>query len=97
MHEMRVFLPFCPPYATREVCLLCIIQNVFHHLEPSGHYMYHQLENSDILRSTHNAFMWFAWISQQMEIISLLNIKTSDLKPRKRAFIARYELRFHSR
>jgi len=41
----------------------------------SGHWMYHQVEHSAVLRSAHTAvFMCFVWISEQTAIISLHNI-----------------------
>jgi hypothetical protein len=47
-------------------------------LKPSGHYMYHQLQYSTILRSGHTAvFMCFVWNSKQTAIISLYNINLS--------------------
>jgi len=36
--------------------------------------MYHQLQYSEMLRSAHNAFMCFVWISEQSAIISLYGI-----------------------
>ena len=36
--------------------------------------MYHQLQYSEILRSAHNVFVCFAWISEQTAIISLYSI-----------------------
>jgi hypothetical protein len=43
-------------------------------IKPDTYFMYHQLSHSEILRSTHNAFMCFAWISEQTAIISLYSI-----------------------
>jgi hypothetical protein len=37
--------------------------------------MYHQLQHSQIVGSAHNAFMCFAWISQQTAVISQYSIK----------------------
>ena len=42
--------------------------------------MYHQLKYSEILCSAHNAFMCFAWVSEQTAIISLYSIKLSVFK-----------------
>jgi hypothetical protein len=39
--------------------------------------MYHQLQHIEILCSAHNAFMRFAWISEQTAIISLYSINLS--------------------
>ena len=39
--------------------------------------MYHQLQHTEILCSAHNAFMRFAWISEQTAIISLYSINLS--------------------
>jgi hypothetical protein len=39
--------------------------------------MYHQLQHSEILCSAQNAFMCFAFISEQTAIISLYNINLS--------------------
>ena len=41
------------------------------------YFTYHQLQHSEILCSAHNAFMCFAWISEQTAIISLYRIKLS--------------------
>ena len=40
--------------------------------------MYHQLQHSEILCSAHNAFIRFAWISEQAATISLYSISLSD-------------------
>ena len=37
-------------------------------LKPKTYFMYHQLFHSEILCSAHNAFMCFAWISEQTAI-----------------------------
>ena len=42
--------------------------------------MYHQLQISEILCSAHNAFMSFAWMSEQTAIISLYSISLSVFK-----------------
>jgi len=39
--------------------------------------MYHQLQHTEILCSTHNAFMRFVWISEQTAITSLYRINLS--------------------
>jgi len=39
--------------------------------------MYVQVKHSEILCSDHNAFVCFAWISEQTAIISLYSIKLS--------------------
>ena len=40
-------------------------------LKHKTYIMYHQLKHSEILCSTHNAFICFAWISEQTGIIFL--------------------------
>ena len=40
-------------------------------LKPSGNYMYHQFNISQILRSAHSVFVCFVWIWEQTAIISL--------------------------
>ena len=43
------------------------------------YFLYHQLQHSEILCSAHNAFMCFAWISEQTAIFfSLYRINLSD-------------------
>ena len=46
-------------------------------LKPKTYYMYHQLQHTEILCSTHYTFMCFAWISEQRVIISLYSINVS--------------------
>jgi len=43
-------------------------------LQPSGNYMYRQLQHSQILRSAHTLFMYFVWIPEQTAIISIYSI-----------------------
>jgi hypothetical protein len=43
-------------------------------LKPKTYFMYHQLQQAEILCSTHNALMCFAWIWEQTAIISLYSI-----------------------
>jgi len=46
-------------------------------LQPKAYFMYRHLQHTEILCSTHNAFMRFAWISEQTAIISLYSINLS--------------------
>jgi len=43
-------------------------------LNPKTYFMYHRLQHSEILCSAHNAFICFAWISEQTAMISLYSI-----------------------
>ena len=49
-------------------------------LKPKTYIMYHQLQHSEILCSAQNAFMCFAWISEQTAIISVYSINLSVFK-----------------
>jgi hypothetical protein len=46
-------------------------------LNPKSYFMYQQLKHSEFRCSAHNAFMCFAWISEQTVIISLYSINWS--------------------
>jgi len=48
--------------------------NYINLLKPKTYCMYHQLQHSEILCSAHNAFLCFAWISEQTALISLYSI-----------------------
>jgi len=49
--------------------------NRFNSLQPSGHYMYRQVNIQQFyVLPTHSIFMCFVWISEQTAIISLYNI-----------------------
>ena len=52
---------------------------IINHLKPKTYFMYHQFQHSEIVCSAHNAFMCFAWISEQTAIagISLYSIYLS--------------------
>ena len=39
-------------------------------IKPKTYYTYRELQHSEILCSAHNAFMCFAWITEQTAIIS---------------------------
>jgi hypothetical protein len=39
--------------------------------------MYHKLQQTEVLFSAHNAFMYFAWISEQTAAIFLYSINLS--------------------
>ena len=47
-------------------------------LKPKTYFMYHQLLHTENLCSAHNAFMCFAWVSEQIGIISLYSINLSS-------------------
>jgi len=57
--------------------VFCSIQYALNAVSPTGHYMYHQFNIPQILRSAHTAvFVCFVWISEQAAIISLYNINS---------------------
>jgi len=56
------------------LCHTIVAQTANNHLKPEPYFIYHQLKQSETLCSAHNAFICFAWISEQTAIISLYSI-----------------------
>ena len=64
----RYFIPFLP-LQLRNIFILRTEKYV-----TKTYFMYHQLQNSEILFSGHNVFACSVWISEQTTIISLYSI-----------------------